>query len=222
MAPEREDRATSVDVERSKDRLGMNPQDFFSEFIERVKGGLQSGWITEPEFYDRSFMASRNHHSRMVRIISESIRTLGEESALEFKITSKTAPGRYSLGRGFRADAVSFPSPRSEFDAVYEYRSIDANPKKTAGKIAPMSSVRGCDFWALIFPITASGTGNGTAKVFDAVNRAIMRLPTPTFASARLLVLTIERNAARELRYRLRTYRSPRDAVNRIKGEFLG
>ena len=198
----------------------MNPKDFFGEFVERTKGGLQSGWITESEFYDHSFMASRNHHSRMVRIISESIRTLGEEFAIEFKITSKTAPGRYSFDRAFRADAVSFPNPRSDFDAVYEYRSIDASPRKTAGKIAPLSNTKGCDFWALIFPITAPGTGNGTVKVFEAVNRAIRGLPIPTFAPSSLFVLTIERKS-RGLGYRLRTYRSPRDAADPNHGEFL-
>jgi len=147
--------------------------DFCEEFVKSLKNAINEGKINREEFYDYGKMSKSFNHSKVLKIICQTLEKIGYDWLTDVRINRTTCQKRLQSQVRYVADVVGYHDKLPEnFSVMIEYESIDSGRNKNGrlkiiDYISRMFEVKNIEFYVMIAVFTTTITEKTRNKEKD-------------------------------------------------------
>jgi hypothetical protein len=161
-----------ISTESKSDNSVINA--FCEKFFESLKNAINEGRINREEFYDYGKMSKSFNHSKILKIICQTLEKIGYDWLTDARINRTTCQKRLQSQVRYVADVVGYRRNElpENFSVIIEYESIDSGRNKNGrlkiiDYISRMFEVKNIEFYVMIAVFTTTITEKTRNKEKD-------------------------------------------------------
>jgi len=147
---------------------------FCQKFIQFLINEIDEGIISKEEFYDYKEMSKSFNHSKILRVICQTLEDVGYEWLTDVRINKNTVGQKLQSPVRYVADVIGYKPNTipSNFSVMIEYETIDSGRTKggrlkIVDYITRMLEVKNIEFYVMIAVFTTTITKRTRNKEKD-------------------------------------------------------